>query len=55
MLPFNFITIIDLAINVYDKIDIVIEDYEINSIFRNRGYMYDKANNIRSINEYSGE
>ncbi|NFA44216.1 hypothetical protein EXM65_17010 [Clostridium botulinum] len=42
-------------VKVYDEIDRVIEEHETNNIFRSRVYAYDKANNIISINEYSGE
>ncbi len=45
-------------VKVYDEIDRVIEEHEkdeTNNIFRSRVYNYDKANNIISINEYSGE
>nr|WP_246517023.1 RHS repeat-associated core domain-containing protein [Clostridium aciditolerans] len=43
---------------VYDEIDRVIEQHEKddeNGIFRSYVYKYDKANNITSISEYSGE
>jgi RHS repeat-associated protein len=43
---------------VYDKADRVIEQHEkdeANGIFRSYVYKYDKANNITSISEYSGE
>ncbi|SDP16473.1 RHS repeat-associated core domain-containing protein [Clostridium gasigenes] len=42
---------------VYDEIDRVIEQYEkdeANGIFRSNIYKYDKANNVVSLNEYSG-
>ncbi|NFL87633.1 RHS repeat-associated core domain-containing protein [Clostridium botulinum] len=45
-------------VKVYDEIDRIIEEHEkdeTNNIFRSRVYAYDKANNIISINEYSGE
>ncbi|OOM11719.1 hypothetical protein [Clostridium saccharobutylicum] len=43
---------------VYDKADRLIEQHEkdeVNGIFRSYVYRYDKANNITSISEYSGE
>ncbi|EKQ50971.1 RHS repeat-associated core domain-containing protein [Clostridium sp. Maddingley MBC34-26] len=43
---------------VYDKTDRLIEQHEkdeTNGIFRSYVYKYDKANNITSISEYSGE
>ncbi|OOM11653.1 RHS repeat-associated core domain-containing protein [Clostridium saccharobutylicum] len=43
---------------VYDKADRLIEQHEkdeVNGIFRSYVYKYDKANNITSISEYSGE
>ncbi|MCI1477821.1 MAG: DUF6531 domain-containing protein [Clostridium beijerinckii] len=43
---------------VYDKADRLIEQHEkdeTNGIFRSYVYKYDKANNITSISEYSGE